>query len=137
MAFPDNDYRNHNTAYHPWLIDIAAQHRGDVLDVGCGDGLWAARLAPVSQTVTAIDHDAAAVRRAVDRVAQPNITVSHHRRDPQTHAPYRCVRDASTQADPACLMCCRISMWRVGGEGTGRESRRCHSIRSSSSSRRP
>ncbi|MDT5107097.1 MAG: hypothetical protein QOI25_4610 [Mycobacterium sp.] len=32
------DYWNHNTAYHPWLVGIAAKHRGDVLDVGCGDG---------------------------------------------------------------------------------------------------
>lgn len=33
------DYWNHNTAYHPWLYSIAAEHHGDVLDVGCGDGL--------------------------------------------------------------------------------------------------
>lgn len=31
------DYWNHNTAYHPWLLDIAAHHHGDVLDVGCGE----------------------------------------------------------------------------------------------------
>jgi 2-polyprenyl-3-methyl-5-hydroxy-6-metoxy-1,4-benzoquinol methylase len=70
MAVPTNrDYWNHNTAYHPWLIDIATQHRGDVLDVGCGDGLLAQRLAPVSRSVTAIDPDAAAIRRATDRLA--------------------------------------------------------------------
>jgi 2-polyprenyl-3-methyl-5-hydroxy-6-metoxy-1,4-benzoquinol methylase len=66
---PDRDYWNHNTAYHPWLIDIATRHRGDVLDVGCGDGLLAQRLAPVSRTVTAIDPDPAAIRRATDRLA--------------------------------------------------------------------
>jgi predicted RNA methylase len=37
----DSDYWTHNTAYHPWLVGIAAEHRGDVLDVGCGDGLLA------------------------------------------------------------------------------------------------
>jgi 2-polyprenyl-3-methyl-5-hydroxy-6-metoxy-1,4-benzoquinol methylase len=37
----DGQYWNHNTAYHPWLIDIATRHHGDVLDVGCGDGLLA------------------------------------------------------------------------------------------------
>jgi serine/threonine-protein kinase len=28
---PVADYWNHNTAYHAWLIDIAARHHGDVL----------------------------------------------------------------------------------------------------------
>lgn len=65
----DGDYWNHNTAYHPWLIEIAARHRGNVLDVGCGDGLLAQRLASVSRSVTAIDPDAAAIQRATDRLA--------------------------------------------------------------------
>lgn len=64
----DGEYWNHNTAYHPWLIGIATRHRGDVLDVGCGDGLLAQRLAPVSRSVTAIDPDPAAVQRAADRL---------------------------------------------------------------------
>ena len=71
------DYWNHNAAYHPWLVSIAAEHRGNVLDVGCGDGLLAQRLAPVSRSVTAIDPDAAAVGRATDRVAShQHVTVS-------------------------------------------------------------
>ncbi|HEY9266621.1 MAG TPA: class I SAM-dependent methyltransferase [Mycobacterium sp.] len=71
------DYWNHNSAYHPRLIPIAAQHCGDVLDVGCGEGLLAQRLAPVSQSVVAIDPDPAAVRRARDRLsAEPNVTVA-------------------------------------------------------------
>lgn len=70
MAVRTNgDYWNHNTAYHPWLIDIATRHRGDVLDVGCGDGLLAQRLAPVSRSVTAIDADADAIQRATGRLA--------------------------------------------------------------------
>jgi 2-polyprenyl-3-methyl-5-hydroxy-6-metoxy-1,4-benzoquinol methylase len=70
MPVPTNrDYWNHNAAYHPWLVDIAAQHRGDVLDVGCGDGLLAQRLAAVSRSVAAIDPDPAAVQRATDRLA--------------------------------------------------------------------
>jgi SAM-dependent methyltransferase len=63
-----NEYWNHNTAYHQWLLDIAAQQAGDVLDVGCGDGLLAQRLAPVSRTVTAIDPDGSAVQRAEERL---------------------------------------------------------------------
>jgi 2-polyprenyl-3-methyl-5-hydroxy-6-metoxy-1,4-benzoquinol methylase len=62
------DYWNHNTAYHPWLVGIAAELRGDVLDVGCGDGLLAQRLAPVSRSVTGIEPDPATADRAVERV---------------------------------------------------------------------
>jgi 2-polyprenyl-3-methyl-5-hydroxy-6-metoxy-1,4-benzoquinol methylase len=76
-ARTNGDYWNHNTAYHPWLIEIATRHRGDVLDVGCGDGLLAQRLAPVSRSVTAIDPNAAAIQRATDRLAAyPHVAVS-------------------------------------------------------------
>lgn len=63
-----DDYWNHNTTYHPWLVDIASRHRGDVLDVGCGEGLLAARLAAVSRSVVGIDADPASVRRASQRL---------------------------------------------------------------------
>ncbi|MBV8929554.1 MAG: class I SAM-dependent methyltransferase [Mycobacteriaceae bacterium] len=63
------EYWNHNSAYHPWLVDIAAIHRGDVLDVGCGEGLLAERLAPVSRSVTAIDSDPASLGRGAARLA--------------------------------------------------------------------
>lgn len=63
------DYWNHNTAYHRWLLGIAGEHRGDVLDVGCGDGLLAQRLLPVSRSVTGIDPDPGAVMRAQTRLA--------------------------------------------------------------------
>ncbi|CAN3130013.1 class I SAM-dependent methyltransferase [Mycobacterium sp. smrl_JER01] len=70
------DYWNHNTAHHRWLVSLAAQRRGDVLDVGCGDGLLVQRLAPVSRSVVGIDPDPAAVRRARARLATlANVTV--------------------------------------------------------------
>lgn len=70
------DYWNHNTAYHRWLLTIAARRGGDVLDVGCGDGLLAQRLAPVAHTVTAIDPDPSSARRAGERVgALPGVRV--------------------------------------------------------------
>lgn len=76
---PPPAYWNHNTAYHPWLRRIAAQHRGDVLDVGCGDGLLAQRLAPVSRSVTAIEPDSQTLQRAWVRVAPlPNVTVAQN-----------------------------------------------------------
>lgn len=76
------DYWNHNTAYHPWLVDLASRHRGDVLDVGCGEGLLAARLAAVSRSVVGIDADSAAVLRASQRLrALGNASVERRRFD--------------------------------------------------------
>lgn len=61
---------NHNTAYHPWIVRIAAQrgHR-DLLDVGCGDGLLLEHLAPVMRTVTGVEPDTAVFTRARARLA--------------------------------------------------------------------
>jgi 2-polyprenyl-3-methyl-5-hydroxy-6-metoxy-1,4-benzoquinol methylase len=73
-----SDYWNHNVAYHPWLVAIAAEHHRDVLDIGCGDGLLAQRLAPVSRSVTGIDPDPAAIGRAANRLAlHRHVTVCH------------------------------------------------------------
>jgi|SRR4051794_28350767 2-polyprenyl-3-methyl-5-hydroxy-6-metoxy-1,4-benzoquinol methylase len=78
MASP-NDYWNHNSAYHPWLVAIAAEHRGDVLDIGCGDGLLAQRFAAVSRSVTGIDPDPAAIARATRRLASHrHVTVGEY-----------------------------------------------------------
>lgn len=70
-------YWNHNTAYHRWLLGIAEGRRGDVLDVGCGDGLLAQRLAPASRSVTAIEPDPVAIGRARRRVdGLPGVSVA-------------------------------------------------------------
>jgi SAM-dependent methyltransferase len=71
------DYWNHNTAYHPWLASLAAKHRGDVLDVGCGDGLLEQRLAPVSRSVTGIEPDPETADRARGRIGDlENVQIS-------------------------------------------------------------
>lgn len=41
------DYWNHNSAYHPMIVSIAEKLDGNVLDVGCGEGLLVERLASV------------------------------------------------------------------------------------------
>jgi SAM-dependent methyltransferase len=69
------EYWNHNTAYHPWLIDIAEHHHGDVLDVGGGDGLLAQRLSCVSRSVAVIEPDPHAAQRARNRLAGNTNTV--------------------------------------------------------------
>lgn len=58
------------------MLRRAARHRGDCLDVGCGDGLLLQRLAPAARTVTGIDVDKQATTRARRRIAQfANVTV--------------------------------------------------------------
>ena len=60
---------NRDAAYHPWILRIAEEHAGDALDVGCGDGLLALRLAAVSRSVVGIDKDPVAVAEARKRLA--------------------------------------------------------------------
>jgi SAM-dependent methyltransferase len=69
------DYWNHNTAYHPWLMSLAAKHRGNVLDVGCGDGLLAQRLGPLSRSVTGIEPDPTTAERALRRVGDLDVQI--------------------------------------------------------------
>ncbi|MEE6179848.1 class I SAM-dependent methyltransferase [Mycobacterium sp. 050134] len=63
-----DDYWNHNAAYHPWLVGIAARRHGRVLDVGCGEGLLVQRLADVSRDVLGVDTDPSAIGRARARL---------------------------------------------------------------------
>jgi SAM-dependent methyltransferase len=70
---------NRDAAYHPWILRIAAEHAGDVLDVGCGDGLLALRLAEVSRSVVGIDRDPVAIaeaRKRLGMVANTDAAVS-------------------------------------------------------------
>jgi len=62
-------YWNHNVAYHPLMVAAARHRPGDVLDVGCGEGLLVERLAAVSRTVRGIDCDEQAVARARARLS--------------------------------------------------------------------
>jgi len=67
-------YWNHNAAYHGWIVRVASQHHGSVLDVGCGEGLLIERLASVSASVTGIDPDHGAIERARLRTSGlPNV----------------------------------------------------------------
>ncbi|WP_022881416.1 class I SAM-dependent methyltransferase [Gryllotalpicola ginsengisoli] len=64
MPHDERGVWNRDAAYHAWIVRIAAEHAGDVLDVGCGDGTLVARLAEVSHAVVGIDRDPVAVGQA-------------------------------------------------------------------------
>ncbi|MEV0298447.1 class I SAM-dependent methyltransferase [Nocardia sp. NPDC050710] len=67
----DDPYWNHNTHYHRWLVDRMPASAGTALDVGCGDGLLATKLARRCDSVLGIDVDAEVLTRTI---AAPNIT---------------------------------------------------------------
>ncbi|AVH23429.1 class I SAM-dependent methyltransferase [Nocardia cyriacigeorgica] len=50
-------YWNHNTHYHPWLIAQVPESARTALDVGCGDGLLASKLATRCESVLGVDVD--------------------------------------------------------------------------------
>lgn len=54
----DDPYWNHNTRYHPWLLKQVPRSARTALDIGCGDGLLAGKLARHGLAVTGIDIDA-------------------------------------------------------------------------------
>ncbi|MBV9793776.1 MAG: class I SAM-dependent methyltransferase [Actinobacteria bacterium] len=50
-------YWNHNVYYQPLILGAVPPNCGSALDVGCGDGLLASRLATRCRDVTGVDRD--------------------------------------------------------------------------------
>ena len=66
---------NHNIHYHPLVIDAVPANCARALDVGCGDGLLASKLAERCGTVVAIDsHHETLVRARATYASQQRIT---------------------------------------------------------------
>lgn len=61
------EYWNHNVHYHPLILAAAPGNCGSALDVGCGDGMLACRLAARCRDVMGIDRDSRMVRMARER----------------------------------------------------------------------
>lgn len=61
------DYWNHNVHYQPVILGAVPPGCGPALDVGCGDGLLACRLADRCAEVTGIDRDPPMIARALAR----------------------------------------------------------------------
>jgi ubiquinone/menaquinone biosynthesis C-methylase UbiE len=65
---------NHNNHYHDFLLNQLPPGIKLALDVGCGLGFFAARLARLSENVDAVDVDRSTLDRAIQLHAQyPNI----------------------------------------------------------------
>jgi len=61
------DYWSHNVHYQRVILDAVPPGCGAAIDVGCGDGMLARRLATRCATVTGIDKDAPMIALARDR----------------------------------------------------------------------
>jgi SAM-dependent methyltransferase len=61
------DYWNHNVHYQPLILDAVPPGCGSALDVGCGDGLLACRLAARCRDVTGVDCDSRMIQLARQR----------------------------------------------------------------------
>ena len=64
-----SEYWNHNVAYHPLVLGAVPPDCRDALDVGCGDGMLAQKLATLSRHVAGIDPSAQMVEQAQERAA--------------------------------------------------------------------
>ena len=66
-------YWNHNVHYQPVILRAVPPGCGAALEVGCGDGLLASRLAERCAQVTAIDRDPqmTALARSRAQAARP------------------------------------------------------------------
>ncbi|WP_033290583.1 class I SAM-dependent methyltransferase [Amycolatopsis jejuensis] len=74
---------DHNHHYHPALLRLVPPGPGRALDVGCGDGRFARRLAAAGMTVEGIDTSAEMVARAI--AAGPG-SISYRQADVTTEA---------------------------------------------------
>jgi SAM-dependent methyltransferase len=63
------DYWNHNVHYHPLLLGAVPEPCRKALDIGCGDGLLARRLAGRADAVTGVDISGEMIRLAREQSA--------------------------------------------------------------------
>jgi ubiquinone/menaquinone biosynthesis C-methylase UbiE len=72
-----SDYWNHNVHYQPVILNAVPGGCGAALEVGCGDGLLARRLAARAAEVTAIDADARMITLARQRTSVSHVRYVH------------------------------------------------------------
>ncbi len=68
---------NHNTHFHNYLLRQFPRKVHRALDIGCGLGLFAWKLAERSEVVDALDVDSAVLKEASNRNSAPNICYLH------------------------------------------------------------
>lgn len=69
-----DSYWNHNVHYHPLVVDAVPDGCRTALDVSCGDGLPARKLASRAGSVTGVDRSPQMIRLARADVPPENVT---------------------------------------------------------------
>jgi len=65
-----------------WLVDVLELHPGDrVLDLGCGPGLYTARLAERGLQVTGLDYSRRSIDYAIQHARQNNLNITYRYQD--------------------------------------------------------
>jgi ubiquinone/menaquinone biosynthesis C-methylase UbiE len=117
---PALDYWNHNVHYQPVILGAVPGGCRAAIDVGCGDGMLACKLAERCETVTGIDANAPMIALARDRArAAPNVTFLEA--DFTTYAfaaasfDFACANTAVHHMDFAAALAKMASILRPGG----------------------
>jgi len=79
MSMRSREGWNHNSHYHDWLMRHLPRRFERGLDVGCGQGFFASRLAEVADRIDALDVDADILAEASK--LHPSAGVAFHRGD--------------------------------------------------------
>jgi len=69
---------NHNEHFHGWILRNLPARRRVAVDIGCGTGVLAGKLAPHFTRVTGLDADAGMAAAANARLAdEPGVSIRH------------------------------------------------------------
>jgi SAM-dependent methyltransferase len=69
-----SDYWNHNVHYQPLILRAVPSGCGTALDIGCGDGMLAGKLAERCAHVTGMDVDAGVIALARERTSKAGVS---------------------------------------------------------------
>ena len=120
MAAPDDGYWNHNVHYQRVILNAVPAGCGAAIDVGCGDGLLARKLAVRCASVTGIDRDPPILARA--RAATPaSANITYIEADflahplPDASFDFACANTALHHMDFAAALAKLAAVIRPGG----------------------
>ena len=114
------DYWNHNVHYQPVILGAVPPGCGPALDVGCGDGMLACRLAGRCAQVTGIDRDPRMIALARAQPSRVRITfleadfLAH--RFPEESFDFVCANTSLHHMDFTAALTTMARLLRPGGQ---------------------
>jgi ubiquinone/menaquinone biosynthesis C-methylase UbiE len=114
-------YWNHNVHYQPVILGAVPPRCGPALDVGCGDGLLACKLAERCTQVTGIDRDARMIAVARERATAHEGQITFVAADfltyplPEASFDFVCANTSLHHMDFAAALTAMVTVLRPGG----------------------